>query len=346
MCLASGVLPGLRPVSRKSPDRNKTFLVALVLGFAVTAGIARAQQTSGALDVLQIRPNFYMIAGAGGNIGVQIGSDGVLLTDAGTEGASSRVIAAIEKLTQQPIRFILDTNADADHVGGNGSLAKAGRSIFPVNNANAFAEAMTNGGAASILAPEKVLRRMSAPTGAKSAFPTEAWPTEAFYTNRKAIYFNGEGVEMLRQPAAHTDADSIVFFRRSDVIVAGDVLDTTRFPVIDIARGGSIQGEIGALNRIIELAIPAGPFIYQPGGTYIMPGHGRICSQFDVVEYRDMVVIIRDVIQDMIRRGMTLQQVQAADPTKAYEREYGAQSGSWTTHDFVEAVYRSLTAKK
>lgn len=335
MHLASGVA-----------GKRGIFCAALFLVLAGTGQVARGQQANDGLDVLQIRPNFYMIAGAGGNIGVQIGSDGVLLIDAGTEGASSRVVAAIKKLTPEPIRFILNTSADADHVGGNANLAKAGQSIFPVNSANAFAEAMTNGGAASILAPEKVLLRMSAPTGAKSTFPTEAWPTEAFYTSRKAIYFNGEGVEMIRQPAAHTDADSIVFFRRSDVLAAGDVLDTTRFPVIDIAKGGSIQGEIDALNHLIELAIPAGPFIYQPGGTDVMPGHGRICSQFDVVEYRDMVVIIRDVIQDMIHRGMTLQQVQAAGPAKPYEREYGAKSGPWTTNDFVEAVYRSLTAKK
>ena len=151
---------------------------------------------------------------------------------------------------------------------------------------------------------------------------------------------------MLYQRAAHSDADSIVFFRRSDVVVAGDVIDTNRFPVIDIAKGGSVAGEIDALNRIIELAIPPGPFVFLGGGTYVIPGHGRICTQFDVVEYRDMIVIIRDVIEDMIRRGMTLDQIQAASPAKPFERQYGATSGDWTTRNFVEAVYKSLTGKK
>jgi glyoxylase-like metal-dependent hydrolase (beta-lactamase superfamily II) len=187
---------------------------------------------------------------------------------------------------------------------------------------------------------------MSKRTGNVPAFPAENWPTEAFYHNRQTMYFNNEGIEMLYQRAAHSDADSIVFFRRSDVVVAGDVIDTNRFPVIDIARGGSVLGEIDALNRIIELAIPPGPFVFLGGGTYVIPGHGRLYTQFDVVEYRDMIVIIRDVIEDMIRRGMTLDQIQAASPAKPFERQYGAASGDWTTRNFVEAVYKSLTGKK
>jgi len=155
---------------------------------------------------------------------------------------------------------------------------------------------------------------------------------------------NGEGIEVLYQPAAHSDADSFVFFRGSDVVVAGDVMDTTRFPVIDTANGGSVQGEIDALNQLIALAIPSLPFIYQGVGTYVIPGHGRLCEQQDVVEYRDMVVIVRDVIADMIKRDMTLDRIKAASPAKPYETQYGTQAGS--TNAFVEAVYRSLTAKK
>lgn len=315
----------------------------LMLGSFVAS---RAQSGDG-IEVLRVRPDFYMIAGAGGNIGVQVGSNGVLLVDTGSQAASDQVLGAVQKLTDQPVRLILNTSADADHVGGNGKLAKAGQSLFPVTpEANEFAKAMTNGGAASILAPEAVLRRMSARTGDVPAFPAENWPTEAFYHKRQTMYFNDEGIEMLYQRAAHSDADSIVFFRRSDVVVAGDVIDTNRFPVIDIAKGGSVAGEIDALNRIIEVAIPPGPFVFLGGGTYVIPGHGRICTQFDVVEYRDMIVIIRDVIEDMIRRGMTLDQIQAASPAKPFERQYGATSGDWTTRNFVEAVYKSLTGKK
>ena len=171
---------------------------------------------------------------------------------------------------------------------------------------------------------------MSAPTGKAAPFPDDAWPTEAFYPKRKTLRMNDEGIEVLYQPAAHSDADSFVFFRGSDVVVAGDILDTTRFPVIDIANGGSIQGEIDALNKLIELAIAPTPFIYKGVGTYVIPGHGRLCEQMEVVDYRDMVVIVRDVIADMIKQGMTLDQIKAASPAKPYETQYGSQAGRWT----------------
>lgn len=322
--------------------------VTLLLGMLGPARMARAQQGSDGIEVLRVRPNFYMIAGAGGNIGVQIGPDGVVLVDAGTAQAAGQVLAEIKKLTDEPIRYIIDTSADVDDVGGNATLAKAGHTIFPMSSNNR-AEAdklMTNGGAASILAAEKVLLRMSAPTGKVSEFSSDAWPTESFSQSRKYIYLNHEAIEMFHHPAAHTDGDTFVFFRISDVVVAGDILDTTRFPVIDVEKGGSVQGEIEALNHVIELAISPIPFIYQDGGTYVIPGHGRLCDQLDVVEYRDMVVTVRDVVQDMMKRGMTLEQIQAASPAKPYERQYGATSGPWTTNDFVEAVYKSLAGKK
>jgi glyoxylase-like metal-dependent hydrolase (beta-lactamase superfamily II) len=294
--------------------------------------------------VIQVRPNFYMIAGAGGNIGVQIGVDGVVLVDSGTEGASDRVLAAIRKITPLPTRYIINTNAEPDHVGGNGKLAKGGLTIFtnPLGNTN-FLNAMTGGGA-SILAHDSILRRMSAPTGKKSAFPVDSWPNESFRQKRWYVRMNDEPIEITYQPGAHSDADNFVFFRKSDVVAAGDVLDTTRFPRIDVANGGSIQGEIDALNKLIELAIPPGPFIYEGVGTYVIPGHGRPCEQLDVVDYRDMVVVVRDVIADMIKRGMTLDQIKAAHPARPYETEYGTEEGS--TSRFVESVYRSLTAQK
>jgi glyoxylase-like metal-dependent hydrolase (beta-lactamase superfamily II) len=319
---------------------NKTFAAAI--GFVMCGAVSG--QTPG-LDVIKVRPNFYMIAGAGGNIGVQIGNNGVVLVDAGGAGATDQVLAAIRKLTDLPIRYVINTGADADHVGGNGKLAKAGLTIFtnPLGSIENL-KAMTNGGAASIMAHESVLKRMSAPTGKTSAFPTDTWPTEAFYTPRKYLRMNDEGIEVQHQPAAHSDADSFVFFRKSDVVAAGDILDITRFPVIDVAKGGSIQGEIDALNRLIALAIPTGPFIYEGVGTYVIPGHGRVCEQLDVVNYRDMVVVVRDVIADMIKQGMTLGQIKEASPAKPYETEYGTQPGA--TSQFIESIYNSLMAAK
>lgn len=321
-------------------------MAALLLALSAFAPMGVAQDgRDKPLETVQVRPNFYMIAGAGGNIGVQIGPDGVVLVDSGRAGASDLVVAAIRKLTDKPIRYIINTSADADHVGGNAQVAQAGKTFFDVGGPRSeLAKSMTNGGAAAILAPDSVLNRMSETVGKTSAFPSEGWPTEAFFSARKAIYLNHEGIEILRQPAAHSDSDSFVFFRASDVVMAGEVLDTTQFPRIDLAHGGSLQGEIEALNRLIEIAIPSVPLVNQAGGTYVVAGHGRICDQADVTDYRDMVVVVRDVIQDMIKRGMSLDQIKAASPAKPYETEYGTIPGS--TNAFVETVYKSLTAKK
>jgi len=317
---------------------------AFVCGFAGSS--SRAAEPEG-LDVIQVRPNFYMIAGAGGNIGVQIGSDGVVLANAGSAAAADQVLAAIKKLTNLPIRYILNTDAGAEFVGGNEKLSKAGLTIFTNAIGNAgLAGAMTKGGAAAILAHDSVLRRMSAPTGKVAPYSGDAWPTEAFFQNRKAIRMNGEGIEIFYQPAAHSDADSFVLFRGSDVVVTGDVMDMTRFPVIDLENGGSIEGEIAALNKLIELTIAPTPFIYSGPGTYVIPGHGRLSEQNEVVDYRDMVVTVRDIIADLIKQGKTLDQIKAARPALAFETRYGSQSGPWTTNMFVEAVYKSLMAKK
>ena len=261
-----------------------------IVACLVTIGISAAQNN---LEVLQIRPNFYMIAGAGANIGVQVGDDGVVMVDTGTSARTQEVLAAIRRITPQPIRYIIDTSADTDHVGGNQAISKAGQTLFVAGGGVGIGADFLGGGA-SILSTENVLRRMSAPTGKVAAFPADAWPTETFEQPRKYMYLNSEGIEVLHQPAAHTDGDAIVFFRRSDVVVAGDILDTTRFPVIDVAKGGSIQGEIAALNRLVDTAIPSVPIVSRDEGTVVIPGHGHLCDQLDVVEYRDMVTIIRD----------------------------------------------------
>jgi cyclase len=296
------------------------------------------------IEVLQLRPNFYMIAGAGGNIGVQVGVDGVVVVDSSSASRADAVVAAIKKITPRPIRYVINTSADPDHVGGNETISKAGQTLF-TQGGGAGVSADFLGGGASILAVEQVLTRMSAPTGQAPRFPVGALPTETFDQLRKYMYLNGEGIEILHQPAAHTDGDAIVFFRRSDVIVAGDILDTTRFPVIDLTKGGTVQGEIAALRKLVDTAIPSVPIVSREEGTLIIPGHGRVCDQLDVVEYRDMVTIIHDRVRDLIKQGLTLQQIKATSPTRGYTARYGSDSGPWTTNDFVEAVYRSLVQK-
>ena len=304
-------------------------------------------QAGGGIEVLQLRPNFFLIAGAGGNIAVQTGELGVVLVDTGSAPMTDEVLAEIRKLSKLPVRYIINTSADPDHVGGNAKVAPAGLSLIPTGGGigNGVGNAVTNSGAAGILATENVLARMSAPTGVKAPYPTAAWPSDTFAEDEKDTFLNGEGIQIFFQRAAHTDGDSMVFFRRSDVVAAGDVLDLDRFPVIDVNKGGSIQGEIDALNHIIDLTIPELPMVWQEGGTLVIPGHGRICDEADVVEYRDMMTIISDVIANMIGKGMTLEQIQAADPTKEYRPRFGAESGEWTTRMFVEAVYKSLIAR-
>src|SRR5215475_6879827 len=306
---------------------------------AFTGLLAQQIPNTGAdLEVLPLRQNFYMIAGGGGNVGVQAGADGVVVVDSGSAPRAEAILAAIKKIPRRPIRYIINTGPDPDHVGGNAVIAKAGQTLF-TQGGGAGIGADFLGGGASILSAEKVLARMS-------NAPSTGWHTETFNQPRKYMYLNGEGIEIFHQPAAHTDGDAIVFFRRSDVIVAGDVLDTTRFPVIDITKGGSIQGEIAALNRLVDIAIPSVPIVSREIGTSIIPGHGHICDQLDVVEYRDMVTIIRDRVRDLIKAGRTLEQVKAADPARGYKARYGSTTGSWTTDKFIEAIYGSLTSKK
>jgi len=309
----------------------------MALGGVLT--IRATAQEGGGLDVVKVRKNFYMLAGAGGNIGVQIGSDGIVLVNTGTAASTDKVLAALKTLTDLPSRDIIKADAGADFVGGNEKLAKAGYTIF--TNALGGGGGLPNGGGASILAHDSVLRKIS--TG-KDALPNGAWPNEAFFTPRKAIRMNDEGLEIFYQPAAHTSADSFVLFRSSDVVVTGDVMDMTRFPNIDLANGGTIQGEIDALNRLIDLTIAPTPFIYKDAGTYVIPGHGRVSEQNEVVDYRDMVVLIRDVVADLAKQGKTLDQIKAARPALPYETRYGTQAG--VTNAFVEAIYKSLQAKK
>jgi glyoxylase-like metal-dependent hydrolase (beta-lactamase superfamily II) len=281
-----------------------------------------------------------MISGDGGNVVVQHGPDGVVLIDSGAGRRSQDVLRVVESISREPIRFIINTSPGADFVGGNATIAAAGESLGGGGGGAAAAFGGVRTGAAR-LAHENVLLRMSAVTAGKPAFEEGTWPTEG-YVDAKNLYLNGEAIQLLHMPAT-SDGDSIVFFRKSDVIAAGAILDTTRFPVINVAAGGSIQGEIAALNKLVELAVPPTPLVWQPGGTRVIPGRGYVMEQADVVEYRDMLTIIRDVMQSMIKKGMTLEQIRRAEPTKGYTKRYGSDTGPWTTAMFVDAVYTSLT---
>ena len=323
---------------------------AVLLASAMASPRVVAQDQGGSgLTVVQIRPTFYVIAGAGGNIVVQLGPEGVILVDSGSTESADRVLAEVRKLSTLPIRYIINTSMEADHVGGNEKLAKAGLSILAGNivaGAGLAEDLITNGGGASVLAHENVLTRMSARAGQQSLFPLALWPTKTFAYHQYAMYLNGEGIQVIHQPAAHTDGDTIVFFRRNDVIATGDVIDTTRFPVIDVRKGGTIQGEIDALNRLMDLSIHNLPIQWYSDRTLMVPGHGHVYDKLDLLEYRDAITIVRDRIQSLIAEGKSLDQVKAANPTLGYRSQYGADSGPWTTDMFVEVIYRELAARK
>ena len=293
------------------------------------------------IHVLPVQGNVYMLAGAGGNITVQAGKEGILLVDTGPAPMSDKIFAAIRTISDKPIRYIINTSVDPSSTGGNENIAKRGSTIAGGNVVGTIGASAGEG--ATVIAFQTILDRMSAPTGKKPPAPEGAWPTDTFTTNEKNLFFNGEAIQILHQPAAHTDGDSLVFFRRSDVVSTGDIFTTTGYPVIDLEKGGSIQGIIDALNHLVyQITIPAEK---EEGGTYVIPGHGRLCDQADVIYYQEMVIIIRDRIQDMVKKGMTLEQVKAAHPTRDYDPRYGTNTGPWTTDMFVEAVYRSLSKK-
>jgi glyoxylase-like metal-dependent hydrolase (beta-lactamase superfamily II) len=319
---AHGLLAGQRPTQ----ETDKT------------DGAARgAKANVAALETIQIRPNVYVIFGAGSNVAVHVGEDGVILVDSGSAATADALLNAVKAITTQPIRMIINTSADADHVGGNDKVGAAGIAINP--------DSFSDEEHATVLAHENVLGRMSAPKGPRDSdtlFPVAMWPNETFTSKFRSMYLNDDAIQVMREIGAHSDGDSVVFFRRADVIATGDILDLRHFPVIDPAKGGSIQGELASLNRLLDITVPAMPLVLKPGRTLLVPGHGRISDYGELVEYRDMVTVIRDIIQDMIGSGMTLEQVKAANPTQGYRRRYGADSGPWTTDMFVEAIYSGL----
>jgi cyclase len=317
----------------------RRFAVLLILACGPTGGaVAQVASSPGGTDVqtLKVQGNVYMVAGPGGNT---TGDSGVLVVDTQTASASDRLLAAIRSISPKPISYIVNTNGRGDAIGGNAALAKAG----PTRPNRSPVQAGLGGNVeakTTIVAHESVLNRLIATPG----IAPEAWPTETFFEDSHEIFFANEAVQIFHQPAAQTDGDSIVFFRRSDVIATGDLFTTTGYPFIDAAKGGSINGVIDALNRIIDIAIP--DHKVQEGGTMIVPGHGRLCDEQDVIEYRDMVTIVRDRVQYMIGKGRTLDQIKAAKPTLDFDPRYGSTTGAWTTTMFIDQIYRDLTKKK
>jgi cyclase len=338
--------------------------VGAVLSLAM---VAAAQQRNpfndsadGNIEVVPIRDNIYLIGGAGSNIVISAGAEGVLMVDSGLAENADKVLQAVQGLTVElnkfkqpvtrfsasgsgdvlasyrppkPIRFLLNTSALPEHTAGNPKIAAAGKT-FTGGNVTGDLGDVTEG--AAVLSHENVLQRLS-----DGGMPTRGLPTESYYGNvmKLSHYFNGEGVVMYHIPNAITDGDSIVYFRTADVIVAGDIFTFAGYPPIDLAKGGSVQGVLTGLNRMLDIVTPE---FRSEGGTFIVPGHGRVGDTADLAYYRDMVTIVRDRVQDAIKKGSTLEQVKAAKPTEDWDPRFG-RNPKWTPDQFVEAVYKSLT---
>jgi len=323
--------------------RRLTTAGALVFGCAAALSVPAATGQApvsgsgeGPIRSFHVQGTVWMLVGPESNAAVSIGDDGVLVVDTMTEPLAGALLAEIRRLAgSKPIRNIVNTHFHPDHTGGNAAITEAGESIVAGNFAAQVGQDAS--GQATVYAHENVLVRMGK---LEPPPPFVALPTNTFFTESKDFFFNGEPVQLLHQTAGHTDGDVIVFFRRSDVIVAGDVYNSVTFPVVRTGEGGGLRGVVDALNRIIEITVPKEK---QEGGTYVIPGHGRLADEADVVEYRDMNTIVRDRLQDAIDKGMTLAQVRAARLVRDYEGRYGAASGAWTTDQFVAAAYESLS---
>lgn len=319
------------------------------------------------IEVLPVRGPVFALFGAGGNIAASVGPDGVMLVDSGTAASAERVLAAVRQLQRdvafedirrarepgfgaevrstlqdslnpdappRPIRYVLNTHLDPQHVGGNELVRRAGRTYSGGNVAGQLRDVSQG---AAILAHENVLARMSTSTPGQAPTPAGAMPTDTYFgaTMKMSHYFNGEGVQLIHVANGTTDGDSIVWFRGSDVIATGDLFEMNDYPQIDVDRGGTIGGVIGGLNTVVDLAFAE---FRTEGGTLVVPGHGRLADLGDVTYYRDMVTIIRDRVQDLVKRGMTLDQVKAARPTLDWDPRYGVANGD----RFVDVVYRTL----
>ncbi|MYA35686.1 MAG: MBL fold metallo-hydrolase [Gammaproteobacteria bacterium] len=305
-------------------NSRKLSTAVLLTGLTVFLGQAAQAQVGFAdaeLSIEHVAGNVYMVQrpGGGGNIGAFIGPDGVLLVDSLFAPMTENLVEVVGEVTDSEIRFLINTHIHGDHVGGNANLAEMGVVIFAHDNTRV-----------------KFLEESSHfPRGGGSFAPRQPVAARPVVTYNDAISFhlNGEEVHAFLAPPAHTDGDTFVYFPESDVLHLGDVFRTTSYPIVDKFNGGTLRGTIAALDLAIDMAGP---------DTRVIPGHGlEVVGRAEMVEFRDMILDIRDRVYAMIRQGLHLDEIMAAQPAAAYDAKWG-QEASWTAIDFVPLVYYEL----
>jgi len=372
------IYPEYRSVLAKTATVNTLTVPVSKSANDVARQIADQSPRDGQVHVMPVQGNVYMLIADGTNITASVGRDGIAIVNTGSAQMTDKVLTALSELAKsvvsppatntcfgancpgmpswsspyfnavvasprpaRPIRYIINTSAAPEHVGGNEKLA-ASANFRRAGGAGGFGSAVREiGTAATIVAHDGVLTAMSTPADKAAAAPEAAWPVDTFFDDfyKLSEYVNGEPVILYHAKAANTDGDSFAFFRHSEVIAAGNLFSTISYPLVDTAKGGTIQGVIDGLNQILDLSVAE---YRSQGGTWIVPGRGRLSDTADVASYRNMLVMIRDRIRDLKKQGKTLEQVKAARPTLDFDGRYGATTGPWTTNMFIEAVYKTV----
>jgi glyoxylase-like metal-dependent hydrolase (beta-lactamase superfamily II) len=376
------IYPEYRNVMNGTTSVNALTVPASRSANDVAKRIAEQAPRDGQVHVLPVQGNIYMLVADGSNVTASVGRDGIAVVNTGAAQMSEKVLAALNELERVAVnptqtntcfgancpgvpgwsspffnaviasprpapgmRYVINTSAAPEHVGGNEKLAAAA-SFKRAGGAAGFGGATRELGTnATIVAHDGVLAALSNPAVKSAAAPAAAWPSDTYFDefHKLSEYVNGEPVILYHAPDANTDGDSFVFFRHSEVISAGNLMSTVSYPLIDVDKGGTIQGVVDGLNRILDISVAE---YRSQGGTWVIPGRGRLSDTADVASYRNMLVIIRDRVRDLKKKGMTLEQVRAARPTLDFDGRYGSTSGPWTTDMFVSAVYRTLQEKK
>ena len=271
---------------------------------------------------LHVAGQVWLVAAGDRNVAVQVGAEGVLVVNPGPEELADAVLAEIGKNRAR--------QTHPRHRRYRRRRVAHRRQREARDGPDAAAQR------AAVIAHENASLRI-----ATAGLSDRHSPTDTFFRGTRELYFNDEPIEIIHVPAATSDGDVLVFFRKSDVVVTGGVIEDLTYPVIRLADGGTVNGTLAALNRVLDLTVAEWR---AQGGTMVIPNRGRIYDEGDVAEYRDMVTIVRDRVQDAIDKGLTLEQVQAARLARDYDGRYAAATGPATADEFIATVYRSLTA--